>query len=83
MTCLASAPWDMERELSHQRQHMRQLSISCSNALDNFAFFQSMTRNKKVVVLLDYDGTLTPIVNDPSQVCHVAVVPMDTEGPFD
>lgn len=86
MTCLASAPWDMERELAMQRQHMRQLSISCSNALDNFSYFKTMAKSKKLVVLLDYDGTLTPIVNDPSQVkpkaqimlgpCHAGCSPV-------
>lgn len=47
---------------------MRHLSVSSSNALENFGTFEDVLRTKRVVVLLDYDGTLTPIVNDPSQV---------------
>lgn len=46
---------------------MRHLSVSSSNALENFGTFEDVLRTKRVVVLLDYDGTLTPIVNDPSQ----------------
>jgi len=69
MALLAQAPWtDMEREFSRYKAHMKQLSISTSNALEQFSYFKERLRNKKVVVLLDYDGTLTPIVNDPSQV---------------
>jgi trehalose-6-phosphatase len=50
------------------RAGMRHLSVSSSNALENFGTFEDVLRTKRVVVLLDYDGTLTPIVNDPSQV---------------
>lgn len=49
------------------RAGMRHLSVSSSNALENFGTFEDVLRTKRVVVLLDYDGTLTPIVNDPSQ----------------
>lgn len=51
-----------------ERANMRNLSVSSSNALDNFGSFEDVIKSKRVVVLLDYDGTLTPIVNDPSQV---------------
>ncbi|GAB5036137.1 trehalose-6-phosphate phosphatase [Nannochloropsis oceanica] len=47
--------------------HKRRLSISSSNALENFECFQDVVKSKRVVVLLDYDGTLTPIVNDPAK----------------
>lgn len=50
------------------RAHMRNLSVSSSNALENFGHFEDVVQSKRVVVLLDYDGTLTPIVSDPSQV---------------
>jgi hypothetical protein len=45
----------------------RCLSVSTSNALDNFAVLEALLRSRRLVLLLDYDGTLTPIVNDPSK----------------
>eukprot|EP01026_Neomeris_dumetosa_P007889 TRINITY_DN1244_c0_g1_i1.p2 TRINITY_DN1244_c0_g1~~TRINITY_DN1244_c0_g1_i1.p2 ORF type:complete len:357 (-),score=57.81 TRINITY_DN1244_c0_g1_i1:409-1479(-) len=35
--------------------------------LKNFIQFEKSAKNKRVVVFLDYDGTLTPIVNDPER----------------
>ncbi|MEA3449019.1 MAG: trehalose-phosphatase [Bacteroidota bacterium] len=35
------------------------------HALENFEEINTMLENKKPVLFLDYDGTLTPIVNDP------------------
>ncbi len=47
---------------------MRKISVASSNALEHFGALEAaVLRAKRVVVLLDYDGTLTPIVNDPSQ----------------
>lgn len=48
---------------------MRKISVDSSNALEHFPALESgvLGKAKRVVVLLDYDGTLTPIVNDPSQ----------------
>mmetsp|Transcript_19399 Transcript_19399/g.28725 ORF Transcript_19399/g.28725 Transcript_19399/m.28725 type:complete len:414 (+) Transcript_19399:184-1425(+) len=45
----------------------RDLSLSDNNALGNFQFFEDLLHSKQLVILLDYDGTLTPIVNDPSK----------------
>ena len=35
--------------------------------LTNFEHFTSLIANKRVVVFLDYDGTLTPIVRNPDE----------------
>lgn len=43
------------------------LSVSHANALTNFDMLQSRFDGHQVVVFLDYDGTLTPIVSDPSK----------------
>lgn len=37
------------------------------SALDEFEQIISATRNKKIVVFLDYDGTLSDIVDDPDK----------------
>eukprot|EP00903_Cladosiphon_okamuranus_P009996 g9481.t2 len=47
--------------------HQRQLSVSSSNALEMFAVMEEVLKHRKLVLLLDYDGTLTPIVEDPSK----------------
>ncbi|CAH0520891.1 unnamed protein product [Peronospora belbahrii] len=44
----------------------RRLSVTNANALANFSELESHFRNHRLVVFLDYDGTLTPIVNDPA-----------------
>lgn len=46
------------------------------SALDSFDQMMKAAKGKKIVVFLDYDGTLSPIVNDPdsafmsNEVCH-------------
>lgn len=45
----------------------RCLSVSTSNALENFGKLEDLLQTRRLVLLLDYDGTLTPIVNDPSK----------------
>lgn len=42
------------------------LSISHANALANFDVLKEHFKDHRLVVFLDYDGTLTPIVNDPA-----------------
>lgn len=37
------------------------------SALDNFDKMMSKAKGKNIVVFLDYDGTLSPIVEDPDQ----------------
>ncbi|KAJ1429499.1 Trehalose-phosphatase [Sesbania bispinosa] len=37
------------------------------SALDNFEEMMSIAKGKNIVVFLDYDGTLSPIVDDPDQ----------------
>lgn len=47
---------------------MRKISVQSSNALEQFdSALEPVLKAKRVVVLLDYDGTLTPIVNDPAK----------------
>ncbi|CAM9094298.1 unnamed protein product [Ascophyllum nodosum] len=48
-------------------KHQRQLSVSTSNALEMFPVLESFIKQRKLVLLLDYDGTLTPIVKDPAE----------------
>ncbi|GAB2272868.1 hypothetical protein Dimus_007685 [Dionaea muscipula] len=38
---------------------------TCPSALDLFDQMMSMAKGKRIVVFLDYDGTLSPIVDDP------------------
>ncbi|GAB2265102.1 hypothetical protein Dimus_000169 [Dionaea muscipula] len=38
---------------------------ACPSALDSFDQMMSMAKGKRIVVFLDYDGTLSPIVDDP------------------
>ncbi|GLE07916.1 hypothetical protein PINS_up018745 [Pythium insidiosum] len=42
------------------------LSVSHANALANFDLLAGDLSRHRLVVFLDYDGTLTPIVNDPA-----------------
>jgi len=44
----------------------QRLSISHANALENFSELQAHFQDRRLVVFLDYDGTLTPIVSDPA-----------------
>lgn len=37
------------------------------SALDNFEEVMSIAKGKEIVVFLDYDGTLSPIVEDPDE----------------
>uniref|UniRef100_A0A7N0V7U1 Trehalose 6-phosphate phosphatase n=1 Tax=Kalanchoe fedtschenkoi TaxID=63787 RepID=A0A7N0V7U1_KALFE len=41
--------------------------LNCPSALASFEKISNLAKNKKIVVFLDYDGTLSPIVNDPDQ----------------
>jgi len=62
--------WEVEEEEKGEGRkpsHKRQLSVSSSNVLDNMGCLEDVVRSKRVVVLLDYDGTLTPIVSDPAK----------------
>lgn len=46
----------------------RTLSLGSTNALANFERILEDINGRELLLLLDYDGTLAPIVNDPSQV---------------
>jgi trehalose-6-phosphatase len=46
----------------------RSLSLTSTNALANFDRVVEDIGDRDLLLLLDYDGTLAPIVNDPSQV---------------
>ncbi|XP_073285614.1 probable trehalose-phosphate phosphatase F [Primulina huaijiensis] len=41
--------------------------IRYPSALNSFQLIMDVARNRKLVVFLDYDGTLSPIVDDPDQ----------------
>eukprot|EP00611_Tribonema_gayanum_P010071 TRINITY_DN1999_c0_g1_i1.p1 TRINITY_DN1999_c0_g1~~TRINITY_DN1999_c0_g1_i1.p1 ORF type:complete len:497 (+),score=121.49 TRINITY_DN1999_c0_g1_i1:97-1587(+) len=49
------------------RKLTRCLSIGSTNALDHFGVLEELLATRRLVLLLDYDGTLTPIVNDPKK----------------
>uniref|UniRef100_M4B4M0 Trehalose 6-phosphate phosphatase n=1 Tax=Hyaloperonospora arabidopsidis (strain Emoy2) TaxID=559515 RepID=M4B4M0_HYAAE len=64
-----AAPTSAETSLpsaSQELQRPRRLSVTTANALTNFSELQSHFYGHRLVVFLDYDGTLTPIVNDPA-----------------
>jgi len=50
-----------------QKRLERFLSVTSSNALDHFDQLMEKISSNRLIILLDYDGTLTPIVNDPSK----------------
>ncbi|KZV45325.1 putative trehalose-phosphate phosphatase F [Dorcoceras hygrometricum] len=41
--------------------------IRYPSALNSFQLIMDVARNRKLVIFLDYDGTLSPIVDDPDQ----------------
>ena len=43
------------------------MQVKHPSALDSFEQIISRARNKKIVMFLDYDGTLSPIVDDPDR----------------
>ncbi|TMW62879.1 hypothetical protein Poli38472_005497 [Pythium oligandrum] len=47
-------------------RRMQRLSVSHANALANFDQFIAALAGRRLVIFLDYDGTLTPIVSDPA-----------------
>ncbi|KAF1334355.1 Trehalose-phosphatase, partial [Globisporangium splendens] len=58
-------------------ERRQRLSVSHANALENFSFLQQAHfKNHRIVVFLDYDGTLTPIVSDPAS----ALLPSQTRA---
>ncbi|KAF1773817.1 HAD-like domain [Phytophthora cactorum] len=67
-TSTASAGMSEAQSLSanEQQRPPRRLSVTDANALANFSQLQAHFRDHRLVIFLDYDGTLTPIVNDPA-----------------
>lgn len=51
------------------RANMKPIAVSSSNAMVNFENIirPQLAEKKEIIILLDYDGTLTPIVSDPSK----------------
>ena len=43
------------------------MQLKYPSALISFEQITNYAKNKKVVVFLDYDGTLSPIVDDPDR----------------
>ncbi|KAE9029806.1 hypothetical protein PF005_g1463 [Phytophthora fragariae] len=62
----ATQPEPLPPTGSEQPHLPRRLSVTNANALANFGELQTHFRDHRLVVFLDYDGTLTPIVNDPA-----------------
>ncbi|CAM9204291.1 unnamed protein product, partial [Heterosigma akashiwo] len=52
---------------THDASSRIMLNISSTNALDKFGDLQNLIGGKNLVLFLDYDGTLTPIVSQPDQ----------------
>ncbi|KAL7694790.1 putative HAD-superfamily hydrolase, subfamily IIB, HAD superfamily [Plasmopara halstedii] len=50
----------------HEQRVPRRLSVTDANALVKFNELLAQFRDHRLVIFLDYDGTLTPIVNDPA-----------------
>ena len=46
------------------------------SALDEFEQIMSAIQHKKIVVFLDYDGTLSDIVDDPDKAFMTETVPL-------
>ncbi|KAJ0412853.1 hypothetical protein ATCC90586_002483 [Pythium insidiosum] len=57
------------------------LSVSHANALANFDLLLGDLSRHRLVVFLDYDGTLTPIVNDPAKLYYAGSHGFDIVGP--
>lgn len=60
------APEPQPQSTNTMSDRRPRLSVSHANALKNFSELQALFRNHRLVVFLDYDGTLTPIVSDPA-----------------
>ncbi|CAI0554561.1 unnamed protein product [Linum tenue] len=69
----ASSPTHMKsssQSLSEDQQlpwQQHQQQITLPSALDNFDQIMEASRGKQIVMFLDYDGTLSPIVDDPDR----------------
>ncbi|KAG6594167.1 Trehalose-phosphatase [Phytophthora cinnamomi] len=66
MATTAAEPEPLAVAASGSQERPRRLSVTNANALANFGELQAHFRDHRLVVFLDYDGTLTPIVNDPA-----------------
>ena len=58
-TSLTHANYCFKNDIVHSVYTLCWHLIACEN--------QAVLQHRKLVLLLDYDGTLTPIVNDPSK----------------
>ncbi|CAI0429197.1 unnamed protein product [Linum tenue] len=69
----ASSPTHMKsssQSLSEDQQlpwQQQQQQITLPSAMDNFDQIMEASRGKQIVMFLDYDGTLSPIVDDPDR----------------
>lgn len=43
------------------------VQIKYPSALKSFEHITNFAKNKKIAIFLDYDGTLSPIVDDPDR----------------
>lgn len=57
------------------------MQIKYPSALKCFEKITKNAKNKKIAVFLDYDGTLSPIVDQPDRAIMSDAVSM-TDGPF-
>ena len=60
-----------------QREVLILLNMSCPNALDSIEKVLDTLQGKRVVVFLDYDGTLSPIVTNPDD-AHISTEMRET-----
>ncbi|CAI0429202.1 unnamed protein product [Linum tenue] len=62
----ASSPTHMKSS-SQSLSEQQQQQITLPSAMDNFDQIMEASRGKQIVMFLDYDGTLSPIVDDPDR----------------
>jgi trehalose 6-phosphate phosphatase len=53
---------------------LRSLSLTSTNALEHFDSIEQQMRGRSLLLLLDYDGTLSPIVSDPTKVRYLRIL---------
>ncbi|KAL1831464.1 hypothetical protein DCAR_0101439 [Daucus carota subsp. sativus] len=63
----ASSPTHYKSNPSLAQDHLKSWMLQHPSALDMFEQITKASKGKPIVMFLDYDGTLSPIVNDPDR----------------
>lgn len=63
----ASSPTHYKSHSSLAQDHLNSWMVRHPSALDMFEQITKASKGKQIVMFLDYDGTLSPIVNDPDR----------------